>query len=263
MTQPLHQLLRSGNRIPGRISLEGLEDGYLQKTAGGSTRLRYLPNETAEQYGRRRLETREGVYPPRWDPKKKGSVYVDSRGYDTLPFGLRYTPEVAAQLRRMGVPDPRRNAVDLDVIRPLAKEHYDRMLRQVDKHYVPESGERDEHLRHALASKLYQLGPGSPSAWPNFWKAVNRGDMQEAVREIYRGKQDPDTGEYAPSKWSQQTPVRANDLRDSIIDYRVRQQQAPAAVKAPAAAPEQPPATSPEQPPPPPPPKKAPLGPTS
>ena len=168
--------------------------------------------ESTDEYSRRRLFIREGVYPAGHNPSTMGSVYKDSRGYDTLPFGIKYTDEVRNYLiNERGLPDPRRHAIeDVNILKPLAERNYNRALENARTFYNPIYGERNKDRLHGVASMIYQLGFDGAKKFSNYREALNRGDTDTAILELYRGKQQDD-GSYPPSKWSVQTPKRVLD----------------------------------------------------
>jgi hypothetical protein len=232
------------NLMPN-ISIQAYLQGYLQKTASGKhVPFPRQPNETPAEYSRRRLIAREGIYPVGHDPKVLGSLYKDIDGADTLPYGVKYTPDVQKYLAELRVPDPRTHSIDLSVMQPLVDRQYAAALAAADRYYQPTYGAPDEDVRHAIASKIYQMGEHkSRSQFTNFRQALNAGNTSEAIREAYFGKPDKDTGARVRSKWYNQTPVRVNDLRDMLLEAARRRQQA-----TPQVAPQVPPQVTPPVP---------------
>ena len=180
----------------------------------------FAPNEgeSAEQWGMRRLYAREGVYPPGWDPKKSGSVYKDSRGYETLPFGIKYDQAARDYLIQNGhKEDPRTSVVDTEILHPLVQRRYQQALRSARNAYRPQTGDPDDFVTHGLTAAYYQLGQAGFDNFSNMWNALNAGNTSEAIRELYFSKPDKETGLRRDSLWSQQTPTRVDDLRDVLM----------------------------------------------
>jgi lysozyme len=203
-SEPLQTTAPAGNSIvPGRESPAEAVGG--QRPQGGAR------GASLEAPRIELLKDHEGF---------SGTTYTDSTGHKTVGFGrnLDANPVTDAELKELGMTKAQFDAIVKPGSEGLSKEEanvlfardYARAVRDAAK--LPGFSAMNGPRRDALISMVVNLGGSEVrSNWPNFLKAIAKGDYDEAANEMLRGKEAGTT-----SKWLEQTQRRAAELAEMM-----------------------------------------------
>ena len=139
----------------------------------------------------------------------RSSVYsdVDRQGTETglaAGFGHRLTDE---ELKQYKIGDEIRHKQAIDWLKgDLAR------TREASQKQASEIPNVTEDFQNALKKVNFQLGPGWTQKFPTAWEHLKKGRWDQAIEEIKFTKE----GSGQASKWSQQTPERAEDFTKAI-----------------------------------------------